>query len=1056
MHRYFLLTLSCLVLWNATAFAQERTISGTVSDSDDGGGLPGVNILVKNSSVGTVTDADGNFNIAVPEGGNTLVLSSVGYETQEVAINNQATINVSLASDIQALSEVVVVGYGTQTKKDISGSISSIDAESIKDLPVTGLDQALAGQAAGIQVSQSSGAPGGAVKVRVRGTVSISSDAQPLYVIDGFPISVVDNQVANPLNGLNPSDIASIEVLKDASATAIYGSRASNGVVIVTTKKGEAGTSNFNLNFYTGFQQVQRRVDVLNASEFVQLYQESRNNSYIDGFGAQGAQITDDTDARVALGATNSSLYHIAPELASDPASYGEGTNWQDAIFRNAPITNIQLGANGGTDKVRYNLSGGYFNQQGVVIESGFKRYSLNASVEANATDRLKLGFNLNASYSISDIVNAEGSWHSGGVVTTALIMPPTIPVTDEDGNYLSLNVPVYRGFGFINGYNPVQSARELERDATQLRTLGTLYGEYKITDDLSFKALVGTDYFDYTEDKFTPISLPPGLRGGDIAYQVNRNLLNYLSEFTLQYNKTFGSHSLNAVVGYTAQRESGDRTRVEGNDFPNDYVRDVTGGVITSYTTAPYEWSLLSLLGRVNYSFQDKYLLTATIRRDGSSRFGSANRWGNFPSASVGWRVSEESFMDDVNFIDELKLRTSYGLTGNNSIGNYSAIGRLGASNYVSGSSVNLGLTKQSLSNLGLGWETTKQFNIGLELGLVGNRVFVTADYYDKQTEDLLLNVPVSSISGVSNYTTNIGAVSNKGWELTLDTRNLVGDFTWRTNLNISVNRNEVTKLGVSDDPIFTGNIAGQSHIAEVGYPIGSYYGYVWDGVFLNQSELDAGPIRQAGRAPSVGDVRFADLDGDGVVNANDQQIIGDWQPDFIYGMTNNFAYKNLDLSVLIQGSEGNEAYNIQKRNLGVMVMYGNEYRASLGRWQSPENPGNGYLPKTKRALAQAQTVSSSSYYIDDASFLHIKNITLGYRFPTEFLERLTLSSLRAYVSIQNALLFTNYPNYNPEVNATNTTGAYSTNVNNLNPGVDYGSYPLARTFSFGLNVTF
>lgn len=1011
--------------------------------------------MEKNSQNGTPTDANGRYSIQISGSTSVLVFSSIGYLPLEKTVGNVSQLNVVLVADEKSLDEVIVVGYGTQNKKDISGAVANINAEKLSTLPVTGVDQLMQGQAAGVQISQSNAAPDGAVKVSIRGSVSITSGSQPLYVVDGYPITNIDNQMANPLSNINPNDIASIEILKDASASAIYGSRASNGVVLITTKKGQAGKVQFSLDAYTGFQSVQRKVDVLNAREFATLYVESRNNGYLDFYGDKGAKVTDSNQQRAALGAGSGALYLIDPSLA-DPSKFGEGTDWQNEIFRTAPISNAQLSARGGTEKVRYYLSGGYFDQQGIVIESGLKRYSFNANMDANVTEKVRLGFNLNTSYSKNKIVNAEGSYHEGGVVTSALMMPPTMAVRDENGNYQSL-LDVYPTWGFIDTSNPVQTARETQRNANQFRSIGSFFGEYSILNNLKFKGLFGADYYNYEENKFSPSTVRPNTRGGNTAYRTTNSFLNYLAEFTLNYAKSFGKHTFSALGGYTIQKQSYLGTNVQSTDFPNDYVTDVSGGVISGYSSDPSEWSLLSYIGRVNYDYQSKYLLTVNFRRDGSSRFGANTKWGNFPSVSAGWRISEENFMPKSSVVNELKIRASYGLTGNNAIGNYASIGLLRQRSYVVNGNVVLGQVKSSLQNDDLSWESTRQFDVGFELGMLNNRIFIVADYYSKLTNDLLLNLPVSAISGVSSVTSNVGEVSNKGLEFSLTSKNLVGSFSWSTNLNVSGNRNKVKKLGLSDNPIFFGAIAGLSHVAAVGSPIGSYYGLQWDGLYLTEEELRNGSRSTiGGRAAYVGDVRWKDINDDGVIDDGDRSIIGDWQPKFVYGMTNTFSYKNFDLSVFIQGSEGNQVYNIQKRNLGVRVIYGNEYTESLTRWQSVESPGNGVLPKIKRAVASNSTTTSSDYYVDDASYLSIKNITLGYTLPNKLANAISLSKLRAYVSVQNAFLFTKYLNYNPEVNASNTTSAYNTGINPLTPGIDYGSYPLARTVSMGLNVTF
>lgn len=1056
-HRWLLFGVLCFFL-GQIVHAQQGSVSGTVTDAA-GVPLPGASVVEKGTTNGVTTDFDGNYTITTPTTGAALVFSYVGYTAKEIPVNQSARINVSLQEDTQALDEVIVVGYGTQSKSSVSGSISSLKSEDLKDLTVTGVDQMLSGQVAGVQINQSNAAPGGAVKVNIRGTVSINSNASPLYVIDGYPLSVQDNQVANPLNSINPNDIESIEILKDASASAIYGSRASNGVVIITTKRGDSNKTTFNLNMYTGFQEVDNKVDVLNANEFAAAYIESRNNGYLAGFGDLGAQASDSNEQRIALGANNAPEYLINPSLA-DPSVFGRGTDWQDEIFRSAPISNIQLSASGGGENVRYYLSGGYFDQEGVIKESGFNRYSVNSSIEGNVGTKFKLGSNINLSYTETDIVNAEGTYNSGGLVSSALVLAPTMPVLNEEGEYNTHRNFYPSNIGLVPAINPVQLLNEIDRDADQLRVFGNVFGSYEIVDGLTFKTLVGADYFSYVEDKYSPSTVPAVARGGNTAYRINNSSLNILSEFTLNYTKSLGKHNFDVLAGYTAQTERIERTRVESTDFPNDLITDVSGGVISNYVSNPQEWALNSILGRFNYDYNRKYLLSLSFRRDGSSRFGVNNRYGNFPSASVAWRVSEEEFLKDNEVISNLKFRGSYGLTGNNGIGNYASLGVLEGSNAVLNGGVSLGQARQTIPNNLLSWETTSQLNVGIDLSLFGGRIGLVADYYDKLTEDLLLNVPVTATSGVLSRTDNIGEVSNTGWELGINTNNFVGDFKWSTNFNISANRNEVKKLGNDDAPIFFEAIQNfTTHVVQVGSPIGSYFGWQTDGVYQTQAEIDQGPdIQLSGDSPAApGDVKFRDIDGNGVIDDDDRQIIGDWQPDFIYGITNNFSYKQLDLSVLIQGSQGNEVFNSQYRNTGLQVAYGNLYQETYdNRWQSPQNPGDGLTPILKRDLKYNNTTRPSNLYVQDASYLRIRNITLGYTLSPDAAKKIGLSTMRTYVSVQNAFLFTDYINYNPEVNAATTVDPYSSDINNLAPGVDYGSYPSARTITLGFNFSF
>ena len=1037
----------------------EKTITGQVTDLSTDETLPGVNVVVKGTTVGTVTDIDGKYRLTAPDDAQTLVFSSVGYTRKEVAIGNQTVINLEMAPDIQSLSEVVVVGYGTQQKGDVIGSITSIDAEKLADLPVAGFEQALSGQAPGVQVSQVTGTPGGAVRIQIRGNVSVSSNSEPLYVIDGFPISVDGQQNSNPLTTINPNDIASIEVLKDASATAIYGSRASNGVVIITTKGGKSGKTRINLDAYTGFQQVEKTIDVLQGQQSAQAQIEARNNQYLLEYGDAGADINDDNDTRRVISGGDGAVL-LNPRLlaiANDPSAQEFATDWQDEIFQTAPMSSMQLSASGGSDQSQFFISGNYFNQQGIVINSGFDRYTLRANLNNNLTDKVQLGLNLTTSYTNRDLVNAEGSWHVGGVVSSALMFDPTLPVLDEEGNYSSIerfaNPPIV---------NPVQIANESTNKQRQTRLLGNIYLQYKPIEDLTLKVSFGSDIFNTRRERFALSSLPQRAWGPSQADEELSDLRNFLGEFTINYDKTFDeAHTINALVGYTAQQETFNATYIGATNFPNDYVQDLNNGVISNYQKSVQEWTLTSLLARLNYAYNSRYLLTLTARADGSSRFGRENRWGTFPSAAIGWRISEEAFLSGSDFIEDLKLRASYGLTGNNAIGNYSAIGLLSTANYSFGGTLAQGLLQQTLENEQLSWEATAQFNVGANLSILRGRLSLTADYYHKRTEDLLLQVPVPAISGFTNYQTNIGELTNKGWEIGLETYNIDnGSLRWTTNLNIYANKNSVVALGPSDDPIVASAGVGlPTHITQIGSPISSYYGYVWESIYQSQEEIDNGPaIELGGRAPVPGDVRLKDVNKDNVIDDGDQTIIGDWQPDFSFGVTNNITYKGFDLSVLIQGSIGNEIYSISKRNFGNPEVFSPNILQETfdDAWRSVENPGNG-VPRLVRNQGQNAGAISSSYFVEDGSFVRIRNITLGYNFQSSFLERTRFSKLRLYASVQNAFLFTNYYGYNPEIETTTGTGSpFDQSLNPLVRGVDFGGYPLARTFTFGINASF
>ncbi|MFW5761053.1 MAG: SusC/RagA family TonB-linked outer membrane protein, partial [Cyclobacteriaceae bacterium] len=661
---------------NLEIILQTRTITGKVTSYEDNEGLPGVNVVEKGSSNGTVTDVQGNYSLEVSDGA-TLVFSSVGYTQEEVEVGNRSTIDLTMLQDIQQLQELVVVGYGTQQRRDITGSVASVKSEDLQDLPVASVDQGLAGQVAGVQVQQTSGAPGGGVSIRVRGVGSISADTEPLYVIDGFPVDRGFNNNVSPLSQLNPNDIESIEILKDAAAAAIYGSRGSNGVVLITTKKGAAGKAVFNFDFFTGVQEVANKIDMLNAREFVELTNEARNNAWVD-IDPENNSASDPMSVRTD-GA------NIVPPQFLNPDEWGEGTDWQDAIFQNGRMNNFQLGASGGNENTRYRISGGYFSQEGVIIESGFERYSFMANIESQASEKLKLGMSIIPSYTRNDLVDTDGPF-TGAIATAALGMLPTEPVYNEDGSYRNTDIP---GFNIPFIANPVARAKEIDHSLERYNLLSNIFAEFAITNDLQFKAMLGIDYVGeqeqrYVSNEFAALDIRTAQANG---FARSATGINWLAEYTLNYNKTFGKHSFDALLGYSAQKDNYRLNITEGNGFPNDLVTTLSGATeITNGNATTNEWSLLSYIGRVNYNYADKYLVTAALRRDGSSRFGAGNKWGFFPSISAGWRLSEESFLQNAGPVSDLKIKASYGQTGNFNIGNYGHIGLVNNDNYVFG----------------------------------------------------------------------------------------------------------------------------------------------------------------------------------------------------------------------------------------------------------------------------------------------------------------------------------------------------------------------------------
>ncbi|MEQ9437419.1 MAG: TonB-dependent receptor [Cyclobacteriaceae bacterium] len=1027
-------------------------VSGTVTSDDDNGSLPGVNIVEKGTTNGTITDVDGKYTLTVSPNA-TLVFSSVGFMAKEVGVGNRSVIDMTMETDIQQLDELVVVGYGTQKKSDLTGSISRITGDEMIQPSVSSFDQMLQGKVAGVQISQTSGAPGGNVNVLVRGVSSITGGNQPLYVVDGYPIGSggggsdmqsfgsatyssagmannTQNRV-NPLNFLNPADIESIDILKDASATAIYGSRGANGVVIITTKRGSYEQSQISVDVSYGVQQVAHKLDMLNAQQYAQFVAEGRDNAWVYA----GGSASDPNDVRPAS-------TFVRPEFRN-PASITQNTDWQDVIFRTAPIQNYQVSASSGTDKMKFFVSGGYFNQQGVIQTSDYQRFNLRSNIDAQLTDRLTIGTTLSGTYGYGQFPNVEGHYGTGGVLSMALAASPTIPVYDEEGNYYFNQADVTDGLGWLA--NPLAVLDGYSDNRKVADILSNNFLEYRILDGLTFKSSIGIKYGTNVIKLWRSSAVPyfTTLNYPSTAGVTKSESLNWLNENTLTYKRIFGGkHAFDALVGFTAQKDSYDRISAGASDFPTDYVNFLSAGIVNSGTHLVSEWAMLSLMSRINYAYDSKYLFTATIRRDGSSRFGRNHQWGTFPSFSVGYNVSEESFMNDLGFISNLKLRASYGHSGNNQIGNYTHIGLLSASTYVENNTQKPGLVPSSLSNDDLTWEKSKQTNLGLDLGLFDDRISFTADVYKDLKTDLLLAVALPAASGFNSSTQNIGDIENKGVELSLQTVNVRSNkFEWTSNLTFTANRNRVLRLATDG-----GRITNSSYqITQVGSPVSSFYLLNAIGVFENASELDGAALQHPNT--QAGDLQFEDVNEDGVINANDRKIVGDPWPDYTWGFTNRFTFGNLTMNVVLNGSQGSYSYfeggGIILNSAGVQ----NQLALSEGRWRSESNPGDGLVPRAIRNN-YAYGFSSSSRFLFNSSFARIRNVNISYKLPQKLVSRWSLSNVSVYADILNLYTFTDYPGYDPE---SSTAGD-----NIVNAGVDYLSYPLPRTYTFGVNLTF
>jgi TonB-dependent starch-binding outer membrane protein SusC len=977
----------------AIEIIQTRTISGRVTANDSGEGLPGVNVVEKGTTNGTVTDIQGNYNISVSEGA-TLVYSSVGYTSEDVEVGNRSVIDLVMVQDIQQLQELVVVGYGTVKKSDLTGSVSSVKAEELTAYPAIDAVQALQGRAAGVQITANNGEPGADYKVRVRGGTSINASSDPIYVVDGF--------VGGALPP--PEDIASIEVLKDASATAIYGSRGANGVIMVTTKRGKVGQTNIDFNASYSMQNEINRLNLLNKEQFTNYIQDTNPGfTPLDG-----------------------------------------NTDWQDEIFTTGNIQNYQLGISGGSENISYYISGTYFDQEGVIINSGFKRYSVTSNLDIQASDKLKIGLNLFArrtSQNGARTQEGSGGVTNSGVVAAAFKFGPDQPIRDANGNYTIARLSDAHD-------NAVAVATEFIDESVIDRFQGNVFAEYEILNNLTFKTTFGLSANNDRRGEFVPTLLQGGAGvGGDGRINSNKNSL-LLNENYLTYTGTIGVHNFSILGGYSYQHSRDEDWGGRGQGFPTNagqYWDLDASAVWQAPNSRLTEWDLSSYFTRFNYAFKDKYLFTFTARYDGSSVFSEGNKWAFFPSGSFAWMMSDEAFMENLGLVSNWKWRVSYGLTGNRGISPYETLAALGnALTIVNGEPVNA-LAPESVANPDLTWETTAQINVGLDLGLFQDRVQLTSDYYIMNTRDLLFNLPLPEYSGYSNQLKNIGAVENKGFEFSFNTRNLVGEFKWNSGFNLSANRIKVEELPDGNDIFYRsgpGHMVGlgDTQVLREGEPVGVFYGFVYDGLYQeNDDFLPGGGFEQ-----EAGGEKFKDLDDNGELNNNDRTIIGDPNPDYIFGFNNDFLWKGFDLNIFFQGSQGNDIFNYTMLELDLLAGRNNATTTALNRW-TPSNTDTN-IPKANGSRSRR----ASSRFIEDGSFIRLKNLALGYTLPASLLDRLNVRKARIYISAQNVLTFTNYSGYDPEVNYRSG----GTTNSNRNLGLDYASYPNAINYTLGVNI--
>lgn len=1014
----------------------QRTVSGTVTDEETNDPLIGANVVVGSTATGTVTDFDGRFSLEVPEDASVLVISYTGYQPKEVSIKGVNVITVSLSSGA-ILDEVVVIGYGTQKRADVTGSISRFEAENLDERPIARIDQALVGQLAGVRVQQTSGLPGAGFSIQVRGTGSINANNQPLYVLDGFPLEVSEQNssggfgTGNPLDNINPNDIASIEVLKDAAAAAIYGSRASNGVVLITTKAGKSGKARINLNASYGFQETAKKLDILNGEEWVERASEMIDNAWV---ASGDGRTRDQTSAeRLAiLGSFNRGL--IKDDRWAIPGHPGlVYIDWQDELFRTGAVQNYQLSASGGNDYVTYYVSGDYLDQEGVAIGVGYKRYSARANVEVNASDKLKLGINIAPSYSIASDPGVEGKDQQTHITVGM------VPVS-EDTIGIDVNVGDNDIYTWGNSRSsPIRVVENSIGDRKLFRTLATVYAQYNLLEGLNFRTSFNLDNADNNDKSYTPAWVTRNRTAGGRFTGYRRQ--TFVNENTLAYNRLFGGkHDLSAVVGtsYNTSKFDSWDIRVSGG-FNSEVITTLNAANINAGSTNTRESknTLISYFGRVQYNFDNRYLLSASIRRDGSSRFGPETKWGVFPSVSAGWRISEEAFMQDVDLVSSLKVRGSWGLSGNNGIGDYSHVSILNFANYSFGGTLGAGQVPGNFANPNLSWEESETIDIGFDVGLFDNRIFASFDYYTKRNKDLLLNIPVPTAIGFSTALTNIGEVLNKGWEVELNTRNLTGKFSWTTGINFSHNTNEVVQLGPENTPILGGAFDITHNILMVGEPMYSIYVVQQIGI-LSQADIDGGAALYGNQ--QEGDPKYLDADGDGFITPDDRILSGHPNPDYIWGVTNTFSYKGFDLSFLIQGQWGGVIYSTFGRAMDRtgMGFVDNALGFHRDRWRSPEDPGAGKRGKATSSFGRIK--NTDWLYPND--YWRVRNITLGYNLGNVFKNKV-VSGARIYATAENYFGGDKYDGgFNPEA------------VNNS--GDDYGAFPLSKSVIFGVNLTF
>ena len=1000
-----ILFLSFGLLGVMLAQAQTVNVSGKVTDSN-GESLPGVNVVIKGTTTGITTNIDGDYQLSSINSDATLVFSFIGFRTLETPVNGQSTINASLVEDVIGIEEVVAVGYGTMKKSDLTGSVVSVKSEDLLERPSTNLGQALQGKAAGVMVRNTSSAPGGGVSIIIRGHNSVNSGSQPLYIVDGVPLGNI--------NTIPVEDIESVEVLKDASSTAIYGSRGANGVILITTKKGRASAKpeiSYSTRFT--FETIPGDINLMNGEEFAIFYSEW--------------ELARDPGMDPTKVWYNGSSYD-----RPSSSQAGDGTDWFDAITRTGMVQNHNLSVNGGNEKSTYAMSVSYLNHKGLMISGQYDRINIKSAITSHITDWLDTGMDLFLSNDVkTNSGENTGMEGRGNIINQAIKMSPALPIYTEDGDYQINNLPATQTLE-----NPVAQANEVEDYLRMNRAFGNVYLNVKPIKDLSIKFSVGGDitntknyYYDPTTTQYGRLSNGSASLGvSDNTYIINENIATY--------KKEFGIHKFNVIGGFTYEQAVYERLAASSTDFFTDAFLYNNLAAATTYGTPQSnktKWSLASGLGRINYVLNDKYLFTATGRYDGSSKFGEGNKWGFFPSFAGAWRISEEAFLEDVEWLTYGKIRTSWGEVGNQNIGLYNSMATFGLANYPIGNTIASGVAAGRLANSDLRWETTQTFNVGFDVG-VFNRITLNFDYYQKKTLDLLLGVSLIETSGFSSATMNTGELENEGWELSIDARIIDKAVKWNATASIFQNRNRITKL---TDP---------TQDWKIGYPTGADRGYVIDGIIRNQADLDAysDPDGVPISGAQIGDYRRVDLDGDFKIAGEDREIIFNPEPDFSFSMNNEIAWKGFTLSMFLYGNVGGQILNSTKGYMVNLLNVRNNMSRELLSIENGVVSRNFWTQENPDAKYAKLGASPQTHpLVEDGTFLRIQNLMLSYNLPLE--KVFTQSSI--YFSVQNLYTFSKYTGWDPDVSSVNS---------NVDYGIDRASHPVPRSFTMGLNITF